>query len=97
MGEARDRRRRQGEEMLLESAVWTADLGAYEWDVRTDRVRWLNRWCQYYDLDPCEGERHGERWRALVHPEDRVQRAASTTSTWPVDASASSPSTGFKP
>jgi PAS domain S-box-containing protein len=57
---------------ILESAVWTADLGVYEWDVRADRVRWLNRWCECYDIDPCEGERHGERWRALVHPEDRV-------------------------
>jgi signal transduction histidine kinase len=57
---------------LLESAVWTADLGVYEWDVRTDRVRWLNRWCECYNIDPCEGERHGERWRSMVHPEDRV-------------------------
>jgi PAS domain-containing protein len=44
----------------------------YERDVRADRVRWLNRCCECYDIDPCEGERHGERWRSLVHPEDRV-------------------------
>jgi signal transduction histidine kinase len=56
---------------MIESAGWTADLGAYEWDVLNDRVRWLNRWCEYNDIDPCDGERHGERWRALVHPEDR--------------------------
>ena len=68
-----DLRRRHYEESLLESAVWTAELGAYEWDVKTDRVRWLNRWCEHYDIDPCEGERHGERWRTLVHPEDRAQ------------------------
>ena len=73
MGDFKDPGQRQDREMLLESAVWTADLGAYEWDVTSDRVRWLNRWCEYYDIDPCVGERHGERWRALVHPEDRVQ------------------------
>jgi len=73
MTEPKDLQRRQDEEMLLESAVWTAELGAYEWDVQADRVRWLNGWCAHYDIDPCEGERHGERWRALVHPDDRVQ------------------------
>ncbi|HEY2678312.1 MAG TPA: PAS domain-containing protein [Steroidobacteraceae bacterium] len=57
---------------LLESDVWTADLGAYEWDITNDRVRWLNRWCESHGIDPCDGERHGERWRALVHPEDRT-------------------------
>jgi PAS domain S-box-containing protein len=60
------------EEMLLESADWAADLGAYEWDIKNDRCRWFNRWCEYYGFDPCEGERHGERWRALVHPDDRT-------------------------
>lgn len=61
------------EERRTTSADWSADLGAYEWDFRTDRVRWLNHWCEFYDIDPCDGEQHGERWRALVHPEDRVQ------------------------
>ncbi len=58
--------------MLLESAVWTAELGAYVWDVEADHVRWLNGWCGYYDIDPCDGEHHGERWRAMVHPDDRA-------------------------
>jgi len=53
--------------------VWAADLGAYEWDLATDRVRWLNNWCRQYDVDPCEGESHGERWRARVHPDDRAR------------------------
>jgi signal transduction histidine kinase len=73
MTEPMDPQGQQGEEMPLESAVWTAELGAYEWDIQADRVRWLNDWCAYYDIDACEGERHGERWRALVHPDDRVQ------------------------
>lgn len=60
------------EASLLESAIWTAELGAYEWDVVADRAYWLNNWCQHYDIDPCEGEAHGDRWRALVHPEDRA-------------------------
>jgi len=57
----------------LSSAVWTADFGAYEWDVATDRVHWLNDWCKHYDVDPCEGADHGKRWRARVHPDDRAR------------------------
>jgi len=60
----------QPEELLIESADWTADMGAYEWDVKNDRNRWLNRWCEFHDIDPCDGERHGERWREMVHPDD---------------------------
>lgn len=73
MSRSRDAQQRQNEELLIESADWTADMGPYEWDVRNDRVRWLNRWCEINNIDPCEGERHGVRWRALVHPDDRVQ------------------------
>jgi PAS domain S-box-containing protein len=61
------------DETLLAAAVWAADVGAYDWDITADTVRWLNDWCQRYDIDPCDGQRHGERWRERVHPEDRRQ------------------------
>jgi signal transduction histidine kinase len=64
--------REEDEDTLLESSVWTAELGAYEWDITKDRVRWLTRWCQHHGIDPCDGEHHGVRWRALVHPDDRT-------------------------
>lgn len=57
---------------MLAAAVWAADIGAYEWDIARDRVRWLNDWCRRYGLDPCEGAHHGRRWRARVHPDDRA-------------------------
>ncbi|MBS0372977.1 MAG: PAS domain-containing protein [Proteobacteria bacterium] len=63
---------RQDDARLLAAAVWAADVGAYEWDLRRDRVRWLNDWCRRYGLDPCEGAHHGRRWRARVHPDDRI-------------------------
>lgn len=63
---------RQDDLTLLEAAVWAAELGAYEWDMSADRNRWLNNWCQHHDIDPCEGEQHGVRWRANVHPDDRA-------------------------
>lgn len=55
------------------AAEWAEDLGLYEWDIASDTVRWLNDWCRHYDIDPCEGERHGVRWRERVHPEDRAR------------------------
>jgi PAS domain S-box-containing protein len=64
-------KQRRDDDRLLAAAVWAADLGAYEWDITADRVRWLNDWCRQYDIDPCEGERHGVRWRERVHPDDR--------------------------
>ncbi len=60
------------EDALLETPVWAAELGAYEWDVGADTVRWLNDWCQRHDIDPCDGEGHSVRWRARVHPDDRA-------------------------
>ncbi len=66
-------RQRQDDEQLLAAAVWAADLGLYVWDVSSDTVRWLNDWCGRYDIDPCEGARHGVRWRERVHPDDRVR------------------------
>ena len=66
-------KQRQNDEQLLAAAVWAADLGLYEWDVSSDTVRWLNDWCGQYDIDPCEGEQHGVRWRERVHPDDRAR------------------------
>lgn len=63
---------RQDDDTLLEARVWAAELGAYEWDITADRVRWLNNWCQYHDIDPCDTEQHAVRWRERVHPDDRA-------------------------
>jgi PAS domain S-box-containing protein len=65
-------KQRQEDEQLLAAAVWAADLGLYEWDIAGDTVRWLNDWCAQYGIDPCEGDRHGVRWRERVHPDDRA-------------------------
>jgi PAS domain-containing protein len=62
----------QDDDTLLEASVWAAELGAYEWDLNADTVRWLNSWCQHHDIDPCDGPAHSVRWRARVHPEDRA-------------------------
>jgi PAS domain S-box-containing protein len=69
---SRSKQRRE-DEQLLEAAVWAADLGLYEWDITSDTVRWLNDWCRHYDIDPCEGPRHGIQWRERVHPDDRAR------------------------
>ena len=65
-------RSRQDDQTLLEATVWAAEIGAYEWNITTDRVHWLNNWCQHHDIDPCDGDNHAARWRAMVHPDDRA-------------------------
>ena len=69
-------RSRQDDQTLLAANVWATEIGAYEWDITTDRVRWLNDWCQHQDIDPCDGDNHAVRWRALVHPDDRAPALA---------------------
>ncbi len=77
-------RQYRGDERLLDAAVWDEELGAYEWDLETDSVRWLNDWCRHYDIDPCVGSAHGVRWRERVHPEDRVRARLRKCSITPI-------------
>jgi PAS domain S-box-containing protein len=57
-------------EARLQTAVWGARIGLWETDVRQDVTCWFDRWCAEFDLDPCEGAGHSERWRAHMHPDD---------------------------
>ncbi len=56
----------------LEVALWSAGLGLWETDFRSDLTRWHDDWCERVDLDPCEGHDHAARWDERVHPEDRA-------------------------
>jgi PAS domain S-box-containing protein len=60
----------------LEVALWSAGLGLWEMDFRTDFTRWFDDWCERFDLDPCEGRDHAARWDEYVHPDDRASVTA---------------------
>ena len=57
-------------EARLETAIWGAGVGLYELDCTTGATRWLNDWCSRFDIDPCEGEDHVDRWDSHIHPAD---------------------------
>ncbi|MBX3695412.1 MAG: PAS domain-containing protein [Steroidobacteraceae bacterium] len=54
----------------LETALWGANIGLWELDFVSGRIRWHNDWCARLGLDPCEGEEHLRRWFANVHADD---------------------------
>ncbi len=57
-------------EARLETAIWGAGVGLYELDCITGTTFWLNDWCARFDIDPCEGAEHVDRWDQNIHPED---------------------------
>jgi PAS domain S-box-containing protein len=61
-------------EVRLEAAVWGTNIGL--WEGRSDGTfRFLNDWCDRFDIDPCYGPDQRARWRAQIHPND-VERFA---------------------
>jgi PAS domain S-box-containing protein len=56
-------------EVRLEAAVWGTDIGL--WDGGSDGTfRFLNDWCDHFDIDPCYGPDQRALWRAQIHPSD---------------------------
>ena len=61
--------RRQVEERLA-LALWSTDLGLWDWDVTTDAVVYDLRWAELLGYDPDEIEPHLQNWQSRVHPDD---------------------------
>lgn len=59
-------------EARLETAVWGAKIGLWEYDFETTHARWYNDWCDQMSFDACEGADHQSRWEAMIHPDDRA-------------------------
>jgi PAS domain S-box-containing protein len=57
-------------EARLETAIWGAGVGLYELDCVSGSTHWLNDWCSRFDIDPCEGDGHVNRWDDNIHPVD---------------------------
>ncbi|MEZ5458215.1 MAG: PAS domain-containing protein [Steroidobacteraceae bacterium] len=57
-------------EARLDTAIWGAGVGLYELDCSRGSTHWLNDWCSRFDIDPCEGDGHIDRWDDNIHPAD---------------------------
>jgi len=51
-------------------AVEGADVGVWDWDVRTDEVRFDERWASMLGYDHSEISPELSEWEARVHPDD---------------------------
>ncbi|RTL14962.1 MAG: EAL domain-containing protein [Burkholderiales bacterium] len=59
------------EQARLSNILEATGAGTWEWDLRTNQVRYNARWAEIigYTLDEVQGRGH-QAWRDLVHPED---------------------------
>ena len=69
---------RQSQERF-ELALRGADLGAWDWDIKTGTVIFNARWAEMRGFGPQEIKSHVDSWAHGVHPDDwpRVQKAVS--------------------
>jgi PAS domain S-box-containing protein len=64
----RDAERLRTNEARLEAIAWGTDIGLWE-STANDNVRWLNRWCERFNIDPCIGYDGLKRWVERIHPD----------------------------
>jgi PAS domain S-box-containing protein len=61
-------------EVRLETAMWGAELGLWEFDCQAGSMRWFTpQWLNQYELDPLVyggDTRRESSWVASIHPED---------------------------
>ncbi|MEW6211007.1 MAG: PAS domain S-box protein, partial [Acidobacteriota bacterium] len=61
---------RESEERLR-MALDAADMGTWEWDISTDRMKWSGQQYKLYGLDPGSFDGTTESLFKIVHPQDR--------------------------
>ena len=69
-------------EQRLDTAIGGADFGLLDLDCVSGVARWLNDWCDRYDIEPCAGDSHLARWNARIHADDRAPVAALFDALW---------------
>ena len=66
---ALDRRLKQSEERLA-LALWGADLGLWDWDVRADMITCNGPWAELLGCQPGELQLSYREWEQHIHPRD---------------------------
>ena len=64
---------------FLTQAQSSAQLGSWEWDIRSNRIIWSDQMFRVYGHEPGSFEVSFDNFKAFVHPDDRemVQRTVS--------------------
>ena len=75
--EYRLREKSRAAEERMDLALKGADLGTWDWDVRSGRVVFDDRWAEMLGLRPEEVEPRVEAWEERVHPDDLPQVRAA--------------------
>ena len=58
------------DEPVFELALWGTEIGLWDWDVASDRLIWINDWCEHSHFAAFAGIGHEKSWCARIHPED---------------------------
>ena len=58
------------DEPVFELALWGTEIGLWDWDVVSDRLVWINDWCEHSHFAAFAGTGHEKSWCARIHPED---------------------------
>ncbi|MCC6971003.1 MAG: PAS domain S-box protein [Phycisphaerales bacterium] len=61
----------------LDLTLSAADLGTWDWNVRTGEVAFNENWCRMLGYEPSEIEPDVSVWERLVHPEDMARVTAT--------------------
>lgn len=68
--------RKEVEEILrrtqerVELALMGADLGMWDWNIRTNEMIFNERWAEMLDYRPADIRPNFDSWKKLIHPED---------------------------
>lgn len=63
-------------ENRLSTAETVAGLGSWEWDPRTDSVKWSLGLYRLYGMQPGSGDESVDTWLMTLHPDDRERVTA---------------------
>lgn len=55
---------------VMELAMEGADLGMWDWNLRTNEVMYDRRWAEMIGYDVTDIEKNMESWKKMVHPDD---------------------------
>ena len=69
---------RRIEQERLDLALSAAHMGTWEWDVQTGAVKWDDRTCELFGVNPADFSGRYDDVMSLIHPDDRESLREAT-------------------